>query len=150
MLKFNIRIVNVFHYVSSHNRSFDHKCSSFWHQNGFLGMNKDIVIHNLVNLELTTHSCPWVVAINIWYTKLETLLFTSYVTSLDICKDPSWKPNIAHKHFSNTTIVLMSFTKMVNFSQHTLLENMWLDHYANHSFCSGTIITWVSSTSLMV
>ncbi len=34
--------------------------------------------------------------------------------SLDICNDPSWKPNITHKHFSNTTIISIPSTKMMN------------------------------------
>jgi len=28
----------------------------------------------------------------------------------------------------------------INPSLHSMLENMWLDHYADHSFCSGTTI----------
>jgi hypothetical protein len=45
---------------------------------------------------------------------LETLLFASYASSLDICNDPSYKPNITHKHFSNTIIILVPSTKMMS------------------------------------
>ncbi len=46
-------------------------------------------------VKLTTKCFPYVV-FGIWYTKLEMLLFTSYATSLEICKEPSWNP----KHIS--------------------------------------------------
>jgi hypothetical protein len=51
-LKVNIKIVNVFCHVSSHNHNFDHIHGSFWHQDGFLGMNKDLVTHNLVTSKI--------------------------------------------------------------------------------------------------
>jgi hypothetical protein len=31
-------------------------------------------------------------------------------------------------------------TPIIVFTFLALVENMWLDHYANHSFCSGTTI----------
>jgi hypothetical protein len=41
--------------------------------------------------EFTTQCFPCVV-FNIWYNELEMLLFTLYVISLEICKEPSWNP----------------------------------------------------------
>jgi hypothetical protein len=51
--------------------------------------------------------------VGIWYIKLETLLFTSYVTSLEICKKPGWNPNIAHKHYLKVVIISYSSINIV-------------------------------------
>jgi hypothetical protein len=47
--------------------------------------------------EPTTHYLHWEEVVGIWYIEFETILLKSYKTSLDMCKDPSWKVNIAHK-----------------------------------------------------
>jgi hypothetical protein len=52
--------------------------------------------------------------VGIWYIKLETLLFTSYATSLEICKEPGWNPNLAHKHCLEMVIISYSSIKMVS------------------------------------
>jgi hypothetical protein len=52
--------------------------------------------------------------VGIWYIEFKTLLFASYVTSLEICKNINWKSNITCKHCLETIVESYSCTKMVS------------------------------------
>jgi hypothetical protein len=77
----------------------------------------------LYHLELTTHCFPYAIVVGIQYTKFETLLLTSYVTSLEICRKLGWNPKITHKHCSKLIVVPNSSTKIVN-SSHFSTQKM--------------------------
>ncbi len=61
----------------------------------------------------TTQTILFVGVVGIWYNELKTF-FTSYVTPLEICKEPTWKPKITHKHCLNVSFESNSLTKMVS------------------------------------